>query len=104
MERGNKEKILEMIKAIENKNSEMEQYISNLSLLSRNDMLKKITQDIINNNSLLQEFIEIEAQVILWEDMEKSHCRDKSGRRAEKFQQRGQGCFSSSRSMGEDPF
>ena len=52
MERGNKEKIIEMIKAIENKNSEMEEYISNLSILSRNDMLKKITQDIINNNSL----------------------------------------------------
>ena len=42
MERGNKEKIIEMIKAIENKNSEMEEYISNLSILPRNEMLKKL--------------------------------------------------------------
>ncbi|MFX0104944.1 MAG: hypothetical protein ACFE75_05595 [Candidatus Hodarchaeota archaeon] len=57
MESGNKEKILEMIKAIEKKNSEMEEYISNLSILSRNDILKEITQDIIKNNSLLQELL-----------------------------------------------
>ncbi|MCK4381151.1 MAG: hypothetical protein KAW51_08450 [Candidatus Lokiarchaeota archaeon] len=71
MERGNKEKILEMIKAIENKNSEMEEYISNLSILSRNDMLKKIMQDIIINNSLLQELIGIETQIISSEEIEK---------------------------------
>jgi len=72
MERGNKEKILKMIKAIENKNSEMEEYISNLSILSRNDMLKKITQDIINNNSLLQELIGTETQIISREEIEKN--------------------------------
>ncbi len=64
MERGNKEKILEMIKAIEAKNSEMEEYISKLSIQSRSDMLKEITKDIINNNSLLQELIGIEDQII----------------------------------------
>ncbi len=72
MERGNKEKIIEMIKAIENKNSEMEEYISNLSILSRNDMLKKITQDIINNNSLLQELIGTEMYIISSEEIEKN--------------------------------
>ncbi|NVM34101.1 MAG: hypothetical protein HWN81_00800 [Candidatus Lokiarchaeota archaeon] len=72
MERGNKEKIIEMIKAIENKNSEMEEYISNLSILSRNDTLKKITQDIINNNSLLQELIGAETQVISSKEIEKN--------------------------------
>lgn len=72
MERGNKEKIIEMIKAIENKNSEMEEYISNLSILSRNDMLKKITQDIINNNSLLQELLGTEMYVISSEETEKN--------------------------------
>ncbi|MCK4480331.1 MAG: hypothetical protein KAV01_07375 [Candidatus Lokiarchaeota archaeon] len=72
MERGNKEKIIEMIKAIENKNSEMEEYISNLSILSRNDMLKKITQDIINNNSLLQELIGTEMYIISSEETEKN--------------------------------
>ena len=72
MERGNKEKIIEMIKAIENKNSEMEEHISNLSILSRNDMLKKITQDIINNNSLLQELIGTEMYIISSEETEKN--------------------------------
>ncbi|TKJ21579.1 MAG: hypothetical protein CEE43_09135 [Promethearchaeota archaeon Loki_b32] len=72
MERGNKEKIIEMIKAIENKNSEMEEYISNLSILSRNDMLKKITQDIINNNSLLQELLGTEMYIISSEETEKN--------------------------------
>ena len=72
MERGNKEKILEMIKAIENKNSDMEEYISNLSILSRNDMLKKIMQDIINNNSLLQELIGTDTQIISREEIEKN--------------------------------
>ena len=71
MERGNKEKIIEMIKAIENKNSEMEEYISNLSILSRNDMLKKIMQDIIINNSILQELIGTETQIISSEEIEK---------------------------------
>ncbi|MFX1500818.1 MAG: hypothetical protein ACFFDH_07625 [Promethearchaeota archaeon] len=64
MERGNKERILEIIKAIENKNIEMDEYISNLSILSRNDMLKKITQDIINNNSILQEIIGRSTKVV----------------------------------------
>lgn len=72
MERGNKEKIIEMIKAIENKNSEMEEHISNLSILSRNDMLKKITQDIINNNSLLQELIGTEMYIISSKETEKN--------------------------------
>ena len=72
MERGNKEKIIKMIKAIENKNSEMEEYISNLSILPRNEMLKKITQDIINNNSLLQELIGTEMYIISSEETEKN--------------------------------
>lgn len=72
MERGNKEKILEMIKAIETKNSEMEDYISNLSILTRNDMLKEITRDIINNNSLLQELIGTEDKIISTEKTEKT--------------------------------
>lgn len=64
MERGNKEKILDMIKGVEKKTSEMEDYISNLSILSRNDMLKEITQDIIKNNSLLQELLGSEDKTI----------------------------------------
>jgi len=72
MERGNKEKIFELLKAIENKNSEMEEYISNLSILSRNDMLKKITQDIIINNPILQELIGADTSFISSEEIEKN--------------------------------
>ena len=72
MERGNKEKILEMIKAIEKKNTEMKEYLTNLSIPSRNDMLKKITHEIINSNSLLQELIGPENQIISSEEIEKS--------------------------------
>ncbi|MFX0137858.1 MAG: hypothetical protein ACFFDN_29725 [Candidatus Hodarchaeota archaeon] len=64
MERGNKEEILEMIKAIEKKNLEMEEYLSNLSIPKRNDMLKKITQDIVFSNPLLQELLDSEDKTI----------------------------------------
>ncbi|UCC21195.1 MAG: hypothetical protein JSV62_07940 [Promethearchaeota archaeon] len=72
MERRNKEKVLEMIKDIERKKSEMEEYITNLSIPSRNDMLKKISHNIINNNSLLQELIGSEKKIISSRELEKS--------------------------------
>jgi hypothetical protein len=55
MERGNKDKILNMIDEIEKKNSEIEKYISNLSILTRNESLKEIMNDIIEQNTILQE-------------------------------------------------
>ncbi len=61
---GNKEKILEIIKEVENKNSEINEYLSNLNILPRNEMLKEITQDIINNNSVIQELLGSEGQII----------------------------------------
>jgi hypothetical protein len=64
MDKSNKDKILEMIGAIEERNSEMEKYISNLSLLSRNEMLKEITLNIISNNNLLQELIGTDEKLI----------------------------------------
>ena len=64
MEREKKEKILEMIKAIENKNTEMKEFLSSLSILSRNEMLKEITREIINNNSLIRELLGTEEQYI----------------------------------------
>jgi len=70
MERGNKEKILEMIKAIESKNSEMEDFISNLSIPTRNDMLKEISREIISNNSLLQEILGTEEKIVISENQE----------------------------------
>ena len=76
MERGNKEKILEMIKEIEKKNSHMEEYISNLSILSRKDILKEITQDIINNNSLLQEIMGTKEKIISNNKKEKKYSFD----------------------------
>ena len=64
MESEKKEKILEMIKAIENKNTEMKEFLSSLSILSRNEMLKEITREIINSNSLIQELLGTEEQYI----------------------------------------
>ena len=55
MERGNKDEILNMIKEIEKKNSEIEKYLSKLSILSRNETLKNIMNNIIESNSILQE-------------------------------------------------
>jgi hypothetical protein len=72
MDSGNKENLLKIIKTIEQKNSEMDEYVSNLSILSRNEMLKKITHEIINNNSLLQELIGTENQITPNEEIEKS--------------------------------
>jgi hypothetical protein len=68
---GNKEKILGIIKEIENKNTEMKDYLSSLKILPRNDMLKEITRDIINNNSVIQELLGSDAQIIPKEKKEK---------------------------------
>ncbi|MFX1317380.1 MAG: hypothetical protein ACFE9T_16075 [Promethearchaeota archaeon] len=50
-----REKLLSMIKGIEKKNLELENYLYNLKGLSRNDIIKEISHSIIQNNSLLQE-------------------------------------------------
>ena len=50
-----KKKILELIREIEQKNSEIENYISSLSALTRNESLKEIMNNIIENNNVLQE-------------------------------------------------
>ncbi len=55
MEGGNKDKILRMIDEIEKKNSEIENYISSLAILTRNESLKEIMKDIIEKNNILQE-------------------------------------------------
>ena len=71
MEKGNKDKILDLIKEIENKNSEMEKYLSSLSILSREDMLKEITRNIIENNSILQEIAGSKEKILPSEIKEK---------------------------------
>ncbi len=60
---GNKEKILEIIKEVENKNSEIEEYLSNLKILPRNELLKEITRDIISKNSVIQELLGSEGKI-----------------------------------------
>jgi hypothetical protein len=55
MERGKKDKILELIREIEKKNSEIEKYISGLSVLTRNESLKEIMNNIIEKNNILME-------------------------------------------------
>jgi hypothetical protein len=55
MERGNKDEILNMIQEIEKKKSEIEEFLSKLSILSRNETLKNIMNNIIKSNSILRE-------------------------------------------------
>ncbi|MFX1343701.1 MAG: hypothetical protein ACFFBC_07185 [Promethearchaeota archaeon] len=55
MERGNKDEILNMIEQIEKKKIEMDESLSKLSILSRNETLKKIMNNIIKTNSILRE-------------------------------------------------
>lgn len=57
MEKENKDKILDFIREIKDKNSEMGKYISTLPILSREDMLKEITRKIIENNKILHEIV-----------------------------------------------
>ncbi len=71
MERGTKEKILDMIEEMEEKNSQIEKYISSLPILSRKEILKEISQDIINNNPILQEIIGIKGKIIPSDNQEK---------------------------------
>ncbi|MFW9820291.1 MAG: hypothetical protein ACFFE5_11840 [Candidatus Thorarchaeota archaeon] len=61
---GNKDRILEIINEVENKNSEIEEYLSNLKILPRNEMLKQITRDIISKNLVIQELLGSEEQII----------------------------------------
>ena len=55
MKRENVNKTLSMIKDIKEKNEEIEEFISNLTIISRNDLLKEITSDIIEKNSIIKE-------------------------------------------------
>lgn len=64
MERGDKEKIIELIEEMEEKNSQIEKYISSLAILSRKDLLNEISLDIINNNLLLREIIGTKGKLI----------------------------------------
>ncbi len=70
MRSGNKEKILEIINEVENKNSEIKEYLLNLKILPRNEMLKEITRDIINKNSVIQELLGGEGKIISKEKVE----------------------------------
>ncbi|MFX1436118.1 MAG: hypothetical protein ACFFAA_02775 [Promethearchaeota archaeon] len=68
---GNKEKILEIIKQIENKNEEMKEYLSSIKILPRKQMLKEINRDIINNSSVIQELLGTEEKIISKEKEDK---------------------------------
>ena len=54
MENENLDKVLSMIKGIEKKNLEFDDYLSNLRILSRNNLLKEIISNIIKNNQSFQ--------------------------------------------------
>ncbi len=55
MEKAKLGKILSMIKQIERINLEFEKYLSNLEIISRDNMLKEIVFDIIKDNKIFQE-------------------------------------------------
>lgn len=76
MERGNKEKILELIKEMEKKNSQIKKCISSLVILSRKDILNEISLDIINNNPLLREIIGVKGKIISEGSQEKLNTLD----------------------------
>ncbi len=73
MEKGNKNRILDFIKEIKDKNSEMEKYLSSLPILSREDMLKEIARKIIENNKVLQEIVGSKEKILSGEAKEKIH-------------------------------
>ncbi|MFX1394520.1 MAG: hypothetical protein ACFFAH_13220 [Promethearchaeota archaeon] len=52
---SNLNKILSMIKGIERKNMEFENYISNLNFFTRTNLLKEISFDIIKNSKIFQD-------------------------------------------------
>jgi hypothetical protein len=54
MEKGNFEKIFQMIEGIEEKNSDLARYLKNLPFSSRNKMLKEIVRDVVLNNKLIK--------------------------------------------------
>jgi len=49
------DKTVSILKSIDNNHSNLEQLLLKMQILSRNDMLKEITKDIINKNEILQE-------------------------------------------------
>jgi len=51
---GKLEKVLSMIKGIEEKNLEFDNFISNLNIYSRTNLLKEISFNIIKNSKLFQ--------------------------------------------------
>ena len=55
MEKGNFEKIFQMIEGIEEKNVQLAKYLKNLPLSSRNKMLKEIVRDVVSNNELINQ-------------------------------------------------
>ena len=55
MERENILKTLSLIEGLEQKNAEIDEILSNLKISSRIELLQEITQDIIEQNSILKE-------------------------------------------------
>ena len=55
MEREIVDKTLSILKDIDEKNLEIEELLSSMSISSRNDLLRDITRDIIEKNNLIKE-------------------------------------------------
>lgn len=55
MDKEQAKEALSLIKGIENKQSEIETYLSNLNISSRDEIVKALINEIIRNNSLFKE-------------------------------------------------
>ncbi|MHA1456502.1 MAG: hypothetical protein ACTSR5_11065, partial [Promethearchaeota archaeon] len=55
MDKEQAKEALSLIKGIENKQSEIETFLSNLNISSRDEMVKELIIEIIRNNSLFKE-------------------------------------------------
>jgi len=56
MKREIVDKALSILKDIEEKNVKIEELLSNMSISTRNDLLRDITRDIIEKNNLIKEY------------------------------------------------
>ena len=77
MEKEDLDELISIIKSIDKKTSELERYLSNLNLFSRNNMLKELVSDIINKNQFFQNIKVRDDEIIIIEgNVEKFSCEN----------------------------
>ncbi len=64
MEKGNLDKIHNLIKIIEEKSSELEEFLSDFSFSSRKNLLQEITRDIIKNSKIMKDMGLVQGMIL----------------------------------------